>query len=307
MEYWKSVSTDTGLAIDCADACRLFNAIGSADHTSMARAILDLVNRHVAMADCTILNFGAERNPRVVAVASLTDDRQIFHCATNYARQLYHHDRIQLHLHSLLPEQKIDSIAVHRQTLTQIIDAELRRLYNDTLGVVDSMAITIKTGRHEWITTNLCRHRLQGILDKEEIETIRQLAPLIATSVARHCRLEAEGEGEFRASVSDGIDELCSQLTTRERQVILRILDGVTVERIAEELGLKPTTVITYRSRAYEKLGISSRRELFSTLLRSRATSSPWQRSEMPGNPPGFNLTGPHFSHPIVERRYKRA
>jgi hypothetical protein len=63
--------------------------------------------------------------------------------------------------------------------------------------------------------------------------------------------------------------------------------------------------VITYRSRAYEKLGIRSRRELFSSLLRNRATSSHWQRTEMPGNPPGFNLAGPHFSHPIETSRYK--
>ncbi len=72
--------------------------------------------------------------------------------------------------------------------------------------------------------------------------------------------------------------------------MILRILDGVTAERIAGELGLKPTTVITYHSRAYEKLGIRSRREHFSTLWRNRVTSSHWQRTEIPGNPPGFNL-----------------
>ena len=307
MEHWNSVSTDTDIAIDSTVACRLLNAIGSVDHTTLADTVLDLVNRHVVVADCTVLSFEADRNPRVITVSSLTDGHQIFHCASNYARHLFQHDRIQLHLRSIFPQQEVDTITVHRQTLTQIIDAELRRLYNDTLGVVDSMAITIKTGRREWITTSLCRHRDQGTFSKGEIETILQLAPLIATSVSRHCRLEANGEGDFRTSVSEGIDELCSQLTRRERQVILRILDGVTVERIAGELGLKPTTVITYRSRAYEKLGISSRRELFSTLLRSRVTSSQWQRTEIPGDPPGFNLVGPHFSHPIVTRRYKSA
>jgi DNA-binding CsgD family transcriptional regulator len=281
VEYWKSVSTDAGIAIDSAAVCRLLEAIGSVDHTTFANALLHLVNSHVPMADCTIMAFEAERNPRVISVASLTDDRQIFHCASNYARHLFQHDRIQLHLHSLFPQQEIGSIAIHRQTLAQIIDKELRRLYNDTLGVVDSMAVTIKTGRREWITANLCRQREQGPLDNDEIEAIVQLAPLIATSVARHSRLESDGEGDFRASVSDGIDEICSLLTTRERQVILRILDGVTVEQIAGELGLKPTTVITYRSRAYEKLGISSRRELFSAVLRNRNASSRWQRADV--------------------------
>jgi DNA-binding CsgD family transcriptional regulator len=278
VEHWNSVSPDTDIGIDATVVCRLLNAIGSADHTTLASAILDLVRPHVPIADCSVMAFEAERNPRVISVCSVADGSQIFHCASNYARHLFHHDRIQLHLQSILPHQEIGSIAVHRQTLAQIIDAELRRLYSDTLGVIDSMAITIKTGRREWMTTTLCRHRDQGPFGKDDIETILQLATLIATSVSRHCRLEADGEGDFRASVSDGIDELCSLLTKRERQVILRILDGVTVEQIAGELDLKPTTVVTYRSRAYEKLGISSRRQLFSAVLRNRnTTNKPWQ------------------------------
>ncbi len=294
MEHWNSVASDAGIAIDSTLVCRLLDAIGSIDHSTLSNAVLELVNRHLPMANCSVMAFVAERNPRVVSVTSQTDDHQIFHCASNYARHLHQHDRIQLHLQSILPQQEIGHITVHRQTLTQIIDAELRRLYNDTLGIVDSMTITIKTGRREWITTSLCRHRDQGPLDKQEIETMLQLAPLIAASVSRHCRLEADGEGDCRTSVSDDIDQLCSLLTQRERQVILRILDGVTVEQIAGELGLKPTTVITYRSRAYEKLGISSRRELFSVVLRKRNGSNPWQPADIPANLPSHN--GPVYA-----------
>jgi DNA-binding CsgD family transcriptional regulator len=156
------------------------------------------------------------------------------------------------------------------------------------------MAISVKTGRREWITTQLNRHRDQGPFNQQDIEMILQLAPLIATSVSRHYRIEADGEGDFHTSVSDGIDELCSLLTQRERQVILRILDGITVEKIAAELGLKPTTVITYRSRAYEKLGIKSRRELFSAVLRNRKGANPRQPVSLPDNPSRFN--GPTYA-----------
>jgi DNA-binding CsgD family transcriptional regulator len=294
VEHWNSVSNGTGIAIDSDAVCQLLNAIGSTDHTTLAQAVLELVNRQVPMADCSMMAFVAERNPRVVSVCSHSDDHQIFHCASNYARHLYQHDRIQLHLQSILPQQEVGHVTVHRQTLTQIIDAELRRLYNDTLDIIDSVAVTIKTGRREWITTSLCRHRDQGPLDQKEIETLLQLASLIATSVSRHCRIEADGEGDYQTSVSDGIDQLCSLLTKRERQVILRILDGVTVQQIAEELGLKPTTIITYRSRAYEKLGISSRRELFSAVLHNRKGSNRWQPADISANPPRFN--GPAYA-----------
>jgi DNA-binding NarL/FixJ family response regulator len=241
------------------------------------------------MTNCSVMAFVADHNPRIVAVYSETDAQQIFHCANIYARHLYQHDRIQLHLRSILPHQEIGCVTVHRQTLTQIIDAELRHLYHNTLGVIDSIAVTIKTDHQEWITTHLCRQRDQGVLTKDEIETIVQLASLIATSVARHCRFEANSEGDYQTTVSDGIDQLCSLLTKRERQVTLRILDGKTVEQIAAELGVKSTTITTYRSRAYEKLGISSRRELFSAVLHNRKGSNPWQPAGTPNNPPRFN------------------
>jgi DNA-binding CsgD family transcriptional regulator len=294
VEYWNSVSAYSGTAVDAAAACRLLSAIGSGDHTTLANALLDLVHPHVSVANCAVMGFASNRSPRIISVSSHSHSAQIFNCASNYVRQLFQHDRIQLHLQSLLPHQEIGCVTVHRQTLTQIIDVELRRLYNDTLGIADSMAITIKTGHREWITTHLCKHRDQGLFCKDDIETVLQLAALIASSASNHCRLDALSEGDFPASVNDGIDQLCSQLTQRERQVILRILDGVTVEQIAGELGLKPTTVITYRSRAYEKLGISSRRELFSAVLRKRKGSVPWQAAVIADNHPRLN--GPDYA-----------
>lgn len=52
-------------------------------------------------------------------------------------------------------------------------------------------------------------------------------------------------------------------LSERERQVCLGVLAGKKAETIAGDLGLAASTVTTYRRRAYEKLGISSRAALF--------------------------------------------
>ena len=53
-------------------------------------------------------------------------------------------------------------------------------------------------------------------------------------------------------------------LSDRERQVCIGMLAGKKAEIIAEEMGIAPSSVVTYRQRAYQKLGISSRGQLFS-------------------------------------------
>lgn len=61
-------------------------------------------------------------------------------------------------------------------------------------------------------------------------------------------------------------------LSEREAQVAAAELSGATDADIASELGLKPQTVATYRSRAYQKLGVSSRAGLVGA---ARSRSAP--------------------------------
>jgi DNA-binding CsgD family transcriptional regulator len=269
LKHWNIAASADTVSVEAADACRLIDAVGSSDRSALAAAVLALIERRTPVSECTVIACEAERRPRLISAAGRSEPRLMFHCASHYAHELFRRDRIQLHLGGILATLAVGGIVAHRQTLAQVIDPELKRLYGQSLGIGDAMAISVKTGRREWITAGIGRRKELGCFDDEAVKAILQLAPLIGTGISRHCRLESGGESVFRASVSDGIDELCPRLTARERQVILGILDGGTAEHIAAELGLRPTTVITYRSRAYEKLGVSSRRELFSVILRS--------------------------------------
>ena len=48
-------------------------------------------------------------------------------------------------------------------------------------------------------------------------------------------------------------------LSARECEVCARAIAGLTIEGTALDLNIRKTSVITYRQRAYQKLGISSR------------------------------------------------
>ncbi|AZV78731.1 LuxR family transcriptional regulator [Parasedimentitalea marina] len=67
----------------------------------------------------------------------------------------------------------------------------------------------------------------------------------------------------FEQQVGSDAPALLDVLSTRERTVCLGILAGQKTELIAANIGVAPSTVVTYRKRAYSKLGISSRASLF--------------------------------------------
>jgi len=67
----------------------------------------------------------------------------------------------------------------------------------------------------------------------------------------------------FEARAGGGDPEALQALSGRERAVCLGILRGLKSEAIAQDLGVAATSVVTYRKRAYAKLGITSRAGLF--------------------------------------------
>ena len=62
-----------------------------------------------------------------------------------------------------------------------------------------------------------------------------------------------------------------TNLSPREKQVVLLLLKGMTLRQVAPELGLTVSTVATYSKAIYKKLGINSRAELFLLFGRPRA------------------------------------
>lgn len=70
--------------------------------------------------------------------------------------------------------------------------------------------------------------------------------------------------------LTDGIAELpspgedsCASLSPREREVLLAVLDGFTVDEIAEQFGRAANTISAQKRAGYRKLGVRSNGELF--------------------------------------------
>ena len=117
---------------------------------------------------------------------------------------------------------------------------------------------------------NFYRITSQGRFTRDQIRRLLTVAPAVSAAVARHFLPDAAPDDNpmRRLETLFASGEPFAALTGREKEVCLRILSGFTSEAIAAELGISLHSALTYRKRAYDRLGISSQNELFGLVLR---------------------------------------
>ncbi|SEO91691.1 regulatory protein, luxR family [Salinihabitans flavidus] len=137
--------------------------------------------------------------------------------------------------------QRIES----QRIAAQMSEAYRTRFY-DQPGLQGKTAI-LATGTKLRLAVNLYWQRSDSPGTQRFLETIMGRLALL--------HFEARPEQNYPAPLA--------VLSNRERAVCLGILSGKKAEAIAADLGVAVTSVVTYRTRAYQKLGISSRGSLF--------------------------------------------
>lgn len=143
--------------------------------------------------------------------------------------------------------------------------ARYRKMFFQDSGIVDKCATAIWTG-DTCFYVNFYRVTAQGRFNAVQRERLRTIAPAIGASVARHFQEGATPEQSLAALFATRAP--LAGLTRREQEVCRRILAGYSSEAISKGLGISLHSTLTYRKRAYERLGISSQNELFSIVLR---------------------------------------
>lgn len=267
MNYWTVSPGGSSLAVGVESASHLISAIGAKDRTLLASAMLSAVRTRVFAHHCALLAFEGERSPRLISGSSLDQEWQLFNAASVYAKNFYRLDGLQRLIRCYPASFESPPVIVQRQRAADIEDTEYRAQCYDKLGIVDRVTVLVRVGQSQSLAVNWYRDSSAGLFSDDDIAFIIGLAPLIACCITRHYGLDMDGESNFRGVATDELSKLSPDLTLREREVVQRILDGVTTERIADDLHIRPTTVITYRTRAYDKIGVTSRRELFAAVL----------------------------------------
>lgn len=133
-----------------------------------------------------------------------------------------------------------------------LVSAERRSADGDSRNAADGALLAV----------NLYRHRAQPRFAPAELDTVLDFAGTLLAAVQRHLEL-----GSAHLAPAQRLAQVCPQLTGRELEVCDRLLRGMSFDGIGVDLQLSATTVKTYRNRAFERLGIHHRNELFALAL----------------------------------------
>ncbi|MBO9499515.1 MAG: helix-turn-helix transcriptional regulator [Novosphingobium sp.] len=233
---------------------RLTSAIGT---PAFPRRFLETLGAFSGSELCSAFAFERSGPPRVVFaegwLATVPAFAQI--ASADYAREYWRRDAVGQRMRS---RGSAGAIEVFRVTAGGISDAEHRRACYDRAGVGERLSLC-RAGSPAILASGY-RMRAAGPFGIADIERVERFAPLLMSALGRHVELAEGSDGG-----GDAIQLLMAGehgLTGREAQVAAGLAQGLGQAEIGAEAGLALSSVITYRRRAYRKLGVADRRQL---------------------------------------------
>lgn len=150
----------------------------------------------------------------------------------------------------------------------QEVSAEHRSRVYDAHGMVERVS-DVKQDSLSLFAINFYRHLHQEPFRDKHICGFEALAPALISLAQKQISLTLlrhSDMGDRVARWTHKLQKLNESLSSRELDVCARMLTDMTLDGIASDLGLSLPTVRTYRNRAFARLGIHFRNELFALL-----------------------------------------
>lgn len=169
------------------------------------------------------------------------------------------------------------------------VGGEHRARVYDAHGMVERVSVVEHERDDGLFAVNFYRHEHQRAFADAQIARFAALAVALLELVRKQIALlppPAAARGSLpvvlappggparrcgAAALRERLSQIDARLTARELDVCVRLLQGMTQDGIACDLGLGVPTVKTYRNRAFERLGIHFRNELFALVLEAHA------------------------------------
>ncbi|MDH1443261.1 helix-turn-helix transcriptional regulator [Pseudomonas sp. GD03721] len=227
-------------------------------------ALLDCLGHWVKSQHFNVLLMEPEQPSLMLAGTCHSDDKMVWRCWNAYSKNFHNYDE----LFNRMQRQKPRDTPLIGHILAEDIQFKPYRqgIYQNN-GMSERLSSLSRDHSGTPLLLNLYRHRDSGYFSDREIHAFEQLTPALLQLVKGHLALR---RGSM--SVEDWRPLLlrrAPQLTEQELEVCLLLLQGLTHAGIGASLGIKETTVKTYRNRAFDRLGIHFRSQLFALVNRT--------------------------------------
>lgn len=242
-------------------------AVRSTGTASMTSAFFEVVSAIAPICELNAWVWQAPGNPRVIVHTSMAagSDERIHRYTNRYFTFDPAYQTIRNTAHSEWINLRVRPGNI--SNYQYVNDCYLRP------AVVEKLTVA-RWAENGWFVLNVYRDSRRGCFTNEEQEHIAAISHLLLPLLRKHYQLTAESPnlGTVRRARIEELTERMStlnpNLTERECAVCARTAAGLTARTTALELGIKVSSVLTYRRRAYERLSISSGYELAALLMR---------------------------------------
>lgn len=238
-------------------AAELMDAIGAQD---FAARLLAAIEPQLPASHCTV--FALRSSGRVEAISSASAVGEVATLtAIEYIRLGFdQQDPNVVWLARRKPGPAVQ-LWISHQFAEEVADEAYRRLCYGETGIRERLSLLIVFPDGSRVALSFYRNHSYPDYQATDTEWLGEQAALLVSAVKRHMELA-------RAPQADGPlrQTLMTSLSARERQLISHLLAGCTTKEAAREMGVSTTTALTYRYRAFHRLGVRSGRELLALL-----------------------------------------
>jgi DNA-binding CsgD family transcriptional regulator len=243
--------------------------IGSED---FSRRLIDYFDDLVGVDMCSAFVVDQPRQIRFLFASTKDIEYQEFaeDASRRYASEFWQHDPS---LSFRLTAGNSGANLVLQQSKNEIKNAEYRLFCYEAARIFDRASI-FGTALGRVVLVSVYRRLSRTGFAETELSRLQQVGDVVVAMTSKHASLKSALSNLHPpvAEIEDQLAKHQSCLSSRERLVCAAILAGQSIKDIARSQDLQVSTVITYKKRAYLKLGISTSREL-STVYERRLDS----------------------------------
>ncbi len=245
----------------------LTNAMAHLGQSRFDQTLLDSMHPVLPAASWSVYRTGPLCEPAIFMSASHGVPDTTRDCWRAYLSGPYRSDRTLLNRAPTSGPTRSTSSQIRHITAQEVPPEHRAKVY-EAHGVAERVSIVEPQGEGALFAINFYRHQHQRPFDDAQISAVEHLAAALLAMAHKHLDFwMPDAKAAQFTRLMAKLQAMHPALTPRECQVCAGVLQGLTFDGIACQLGLSVTSVKTYRNRAFARLGIHFRNELFALML----------------------------------------